>query len=97
MVWLLISLHPPPALGADSASQDTSLQSACEGGPCRPGPLHPLPSASPGPPQPYPGVLPGPSPGTPYLLFWPNNLAVLLAAAGWICSWKRPIQTPAPG
>lgn len=47
-------------LGANSASQDTSLQSACEGGPCRPGPLHPLPLASPGPPQPYPGGLHGP-------------------------------------
>lgn len=36
MFRLLVSLPPPPALssGADSASQDTSLQSACEGGPC---------------------------------------------------------------
>lgn len=66
-------------LGADSASQDTSLQSACEGGPCRPGPLHPLPWASPGPPQPHPGVPPGPSPWTPCPFTWPDNLVVLAA------------------
>lgn len=83
-------------LGADSASQDTSLQSACEGGPCCLGPLYPLPLASPGPPQPYPGVLPGPSPWIPCWLIWPNDLVVLLAAAGWTCSWKQPLQTHCP-
>lgn len=74
--------HTPSCseLGADSASQDTSLQSACEGGPCRPGPLHPLPLALPGPPQPHPGVLPGPSPGTPCSVTGPDNLVVLAAA-----------------
>lgn len=70
-------------LGADSASQDTSLQSACEGGPCRLGPLHPLPSALPGPPQPHPGVLLGPFPWTPAHLFGQTT---------WRFSWLQPMD-----
>lgn len=79
MVWLLVPLHPPPALSSGlTASQDTSLQSACEGGP-PPGPLHPLPLA-PGPPQPTLGS-PRAPPEDTCPLVWPNHLLVLLAAA----------------
>lgn len=76
--------------GADSASQDTSLQSACEGGPCRPGPLYPLPLASPGPPQFRPGVPPGPSPWASRPFTGPDTLAALAAAGSSPPDTTRP-------
>lgn len=76
-------------LGADSASQDTSPQSACEGGPCRPGLLHPLPRAC----EAHLGPTLGPFP-------WTLTHSLAKPPAGSPrCSWKQPLQThcPRPG
>lgn len=83
MLRLVSCARPCSELGADSASQDTSLQSACEGGPCRPGPLHPLPLASPGPPQPHLGPSLGP----------PGRLARLLGQTTWWFRLQREAAT----